>query len=64
MEIIEAIKQKIQDASKDYPEIRKCIKNEKGMVYCANRISHMMKYENCDFSGACAWLESELEGMD
>ena len=64
MGTIDAIKEKIQTAAQDYPQIRNRIKNEKGMVYCINRISHMMKYDSCDFSGACAWLESELEGMD
>ena len=61
---ISEITKMLSDVAKDYPKIRKRIQNERGLVYCANRISHMIKNENCDFSGAAAWLESELEGMD
>jgi hypothetical protein len=61
---IELIREKLQEEAKQYPHMRKRMLNEKGMVYCANRVSHMMTNDNCDFSGACAWLESELEGMD
>lgn len=64
MATIEEIKEKLKEAAKDYPLIRTRMLNEKGFVYCANRISHMIENENCDFSAACAWLESELEGMD
>ena len=61
---IEEIRVKLTEAAKDYPGIRTRMMNEKGLVYCANRITHMIENDNCDFSGACAWLESELEGMD
>jgi hypothetical protein len=61
---IEIIREKLSEAAKEYPKIRERIKNERGLAYCANRISHMIEKENNDFSGACAWLESELEGMD
>ena len=64
METIDEIKQKLTEAAKDYPMMRKRMANEKGIVYCANRITHMIENDGCDFSGACAWLESELEGMD
>ncbi len=64
MDQIESIKRKLKEAAKEYPFIRARIANEKGFVFCANRISHMITHENCDFSAASAWLESELEGMD
>jgi len=61
---IELIRAKLAEAAKDYPMMRRRMLNEKGIVYCANRVIHMIENDNCDFSGACAWLESELEGMD
>lgn len=64
METIEVITEKLKNEANKYPFMRQRMKNEKGVVYCANRVSHMMKHDNCSFSGACAWLESELEGMD
>ena len=64
METIEIITEKLKEEAKKYPLMRKRMANPKGLVYCANRVTHMIKNENCDFSGACAWLESELEGMD
>ncbi len=61
---MEEIVLKIKEVAKDYPQIRNRIANERGLVYCANRISHMIEKDNCSFSAAAAWLESELEGMD
>lgn len=61
---IDQIREKIAEAAKDYPLISKRIKNERGLAYCANRISHMITKDGCTISGAIAWLESELEGMD
>lgn len=64
MENIDEIRKKLTEEAKNYPLMRKRMLNEKGFVYCVNRVAHMMKNDNCDFSGACAYLESELEGMD
>jgi hypothetical protein len=61
---IEIIREKLTEVAKEYPNIRERISNENGLVYCANRISHMIETDNCNFAGASAWLESELEGMD